>query len=308
MLRLSLDALSTLDAIARRGSFAAAASELHRVPSALTYTMGKLEDELGVTLFDRSGRKAVLTAAGRELLEEGRHLLTLAGELECRVQQVARGWEVELRIVVDVSLDAAGLWPLVRAFDAERSGTRLRITYEVLGGTWDALLSGRADLAIGAGGDPLVQAGLGVRRMPPLRFLFAVAPHHPLAKAAEPIATPELQKHRAVAVGDTSRSLAPRSAGLLLGQETLTVPDFHAKVAAQRAGLGVGYLPEAIARAEARAGRLVLKKVAEPKLEMFQYIAWHSTHRGKALAWFLERLDDKACARFTRGASLAGKG
>ncbi|MBK8063834.1 MAG: LysR family transcriptional regulator [Betaproteobacteria bacterium] len=300
MLKLSLDALSTLDAIARRGSFAAAAAELHRVPSALTYTMAKLEDDLGVKLFDRSGRKAVLTAAGRELLDEGRHLLSLAGELECRVQQVAKGWEVELRIVVDVSLAAEGLLPLIARFDREGSGTRIRITYEVLGGTWDALLSRRADLAVGAGGEPLVQAGVAVRRMEAVAFLFAVAPAHPLARAQEPIPPAELQRHRAVAVGDTSRHLPARSTGLLLGQDTLTVPDFNAKVAAQRAGLGVGYLPEPIAREEQRAGRLLIKRVAEPKLEMFQYLAWRTANKGRALAWFLERLDTKTCAALTR--------
>src|SRR5471032_1730181 len=97
-LKLSLDALAALDAIERKGSFAAAATELFRVPSALTYTIARLDEDLGIRIFDRTGRKASLTAAGRELLEEGRTLLSFAGELERRVQQVARGWEVELRI------------------------------------------------------------------------------------------------------------------------------------------------------------------------------------------------------------------
>ena len=74
-MRLSLDALLVLDAIDRKGSFAAAAVELHRVPSAITYTVQKLEEDLDVLLFDRRGHRAKLTAAGRELLDEGRHLL-----------------------------------------------------------------------------------------------------------------------------------------------------------------------------------------------------------------------------------------
>lgn len=60
-MRLSLEALETLDAIAEQGSFARAAESLHRVPSALTYTVKKLESDLGVTLFDRSGQRARLT-------------------------------------------------------------------------------------------------------------------------------------------------------------------------------------------------------------------------------------------------------
>ena len=299
-LKVSLDALAALDAIERKGSFAAAAAELHRVPSALTYTMAKLEDDLAVKLFDRSGRRAELTAAGRELLDEGRSLLEMAGEMECRVQQVARGWEVELRVAVDVTLRAEALLPLVAGFDREQSGTRVRLSYEVLGGTWDALQSGRVDLAIGAGGEPVTQAGFSLRRMHRVQFLFAVAPGHPLAEVAEPLPPAEIRRHRAVAVGDTSRSQPARSSGLLLGQDTLTVPDFAAKVAAQRAGLGVGYLPEAIARDEAKAGRLIIRKVAEPKLEAFQYLAWRTANKGKALAWFLARLDGSMCGGLLR--------
>jgi DNA-binding transcriptional LysR family regulator len=298
--RLSLEALGVLDAIERMGSFAAAAAEMHRVPSALTYTMAKLEDDLGVKLFDRTSRRASLTPAGRELLDEGRTLLSLAAELERRVQQVSRGWEVELRIALDITLEAEALLPMVAEFDAEESGTRVRLSYEVLGGTWDAVQSGRADLAIGAAGEPVSQAGFSLRRMNPLPFLFAVAPGHPLASLDEPLQPAEIQRHRAVAVADTARSHPARSSGVLLGQDTLTVPDFAAKVAAQRAGLGVGYLPEPIAREEHEAGRLMIKKVTEPKLESFQYLAWKTANKGKALAWFLARLSPGACNALVR--------
>jgi DNA-binding transcriptional LysR family regulator len=295
--RLSFDALTALDAIVRQGSFAAAAKELHRVPSALSYTIQKMEDDLGVRLFDRTARKAELTHAGRELLEEGRQLLALAGDLEFRVRQVAKGWELELRIAVDNLVSAESLLDLVRDFDRMKTGTRLRFSYEVLGGTWEALLSGRCDLAIGAGGEPPSLSGYSVREVNRVRFLFCVAPGHPLAKAPEPLKPAQLFAHRAIAVGDTSRQAAPRSTGLLQGQDTLVVPDLAAKVAAQRLGLGVGYLPEPIARDEAEAGRLVIKRVAEPKHEAVQYVAWRSANRGKALAWWVERLDEKTCSR-----------
>ncbi|MBI3067655.1 MAG: LysR family transcriptional regulator, partial [Betaproteobacteria bacterium] len=88
-MRISLDGLLVLDAIDRKGSFAAAADELHRVPSAITYTVQKLEQDLDVKLFDRSGHHAVLTPAGQELLKEGRHLIVAAADLEARVKRVA---------------------------------------------------------------------------------------------------------------------------------------------------------------------------------------------------------------------------
>src|SRR4029079_17877501 len=154
MMKLSLESLQVLDAIDRKGSFAAAANELHRVPSAITYSIRQLEDGLGVELFDRKGHRAVLTEAGRELLAEGRRLLQAAADLECRVQQVAKGWESELRIAVDTIVGIDKLYGLIEEFYAEKSGTRLRLSTQVLGGTWDAIASGRADLAVGAGGDP----------------------------------------------------------------------------------------------------------------------------------------------------------
>ena len=62
-LLITLDALQTLDAIERRHSFAAAAEELHRVPSAVSYTINKLEEDLGVALFDRKRRTTEYKAA-----------------------------------------------------------------------------------------------------------------------------------------------------------------------------------------------------------------------------------------------------
>ena len=109
MLRLSLDALLTVDTIARRGSFSAAAKELYRVPSTISYTVSKLEDDLGVQLFERFGPRVVLTPAGEELLKEGRYLLKAAQDLELRVRRVASGWETEFAIGMDSMLSPLGL-------------------------------------------------------------------------------------------------------------------------------------------------------------------------------------------------------
>ena len=79
---LSLDAIYVVDAIARHGSFAKAAAELNKVPSALSYTVNQLECELGVKLFERSKSQTRLTPAGHDLLGEGRRLLQLAAAAE----------------------------------------------------------------------------------------------------------------------------------------------------------------------------------------------------------------------------------
>ena len=135
-MRLSLDSIQVIDSIDRNGSFAAAATELHRVPSAITYSVQQMEQDLDVLLFDRSGHRARLTDAGLELLKEGRHLLRAAADLECRVQQVAKGWESELRLAVDTIIDPEKLYPLLDEFYRQNTGTRLRLSTEVMAGNW----------------------------------------------------------------------------------------------------------------------------------------------------------------------------
>ncbi|HEX8011806.1 MAG TPA: LysR family transcriptional regulator [Casimicrobiaceae bacterium] len=295
-MRLSLDALSVLDAIDRKGSFAAAADELNRVPSAITYQVQKLEQDLDVLLFDRRGHRAKLTPAGRELLTQGRSLLRAAGELEHRIKRIATGWEAELRLAVDTIIPFHALYPLLDRFYRDcaqgAAHTRLRLANEVLGGTWDALLDERADLAIGAPGDPPSGSRLRVRRLGELEVVFAVAPKHPLAKAAEPIADATLREHRIVVIADSSRVGPPRTIGLFDGQDTLTVSDMPAKLAAQVAGLGCGWLPRFLAAPLAASGALVIKRLSAPRPPMPMHFAWRAERPGRALAWWLKALDD----------------
>src|SRR5512140_2355438 len=209
-MRLTLNALTVLDAIDRKGSFAAAAAELHRVPSAITYTVRKLEDDLDVVLFEREGRRASMTPAARELLDTGRALLRAAGEAEMRVKRVATGWENELRIAVDSMVPLTAMWPLIAEFyadcrDRQHAHTRLRVATEVLGGAWDALVDARADLVIGAPGDPPSGSGCRLRVLAEAVTVFAVAPTHPLARAPEPLSRALIQQYRVVVAADSSR-------------------------------------------------------------------------------------------------------
>ena len=295
-MRLTLDALQVLDAVDRKGSFAGAADELHRVPSAITYSVQQLESGLGVAVFDRRGHRAVLTEAGRELLNEGRHLLRAAADLECRVQQVAKGWEVELRIAVDTVIGLEKLYGIVAEFYAQESGTRLRFSHEVLAGTWDALASGRAELAIGASGDPPPGGGYATRRLGRAELVFVAAPFHPICQEPQPLADATIQRHRAVSIADSSRHLPPRTVGLLTGQDVLTVPSVDAKAAAHIAGLGVGFLPRWIAEREAHAGTLRILEVAGSRPGGEMLFAWRTSHEGRALKWFVKRLEDPLVA------------
>jgi DNA-binding transcriptional LysR family regulator len=293
---LSLESLEVLDAIERKGSFAAAAHELGKVPSALTYVVRKLEDDLDVLLFDRRRHRAELTPAGRALLDEGRHLLQAADDLARRVKRLATGWEATLTIVVDDLVHFRALMPVIQDFYAENTATRLRFSREVLAGTWDALLSGRADLLIGPA-QVMQMQGLQTRTLGKIPFVFAVAAHHPLARLEEPLPAAAITRHRIVAVGDTSRNLPARTIGVMAGQDTLVVPSMADKVQAQIRGLGCGWLPVPLAQPYLDSGVLIAKTTTEDDRAGTFQVAWRTNMRGKALQWWVDKLEDPRLAQ-----------
>jgi DNA-binding transcriptional LysR family regulator len=312
---LTPEALAMMDTIARTGSFAAAARELGKVPSALTYNVRQLEDALDVLLFDRSSRQAQLTAAGEELLNEGRRLLVEMDAVANRVRRVATGWETELTIAVDGVLSQLTMFELCEAFYALNPqgvagqssggpGTRLRLRSEVLAGTWEALLSGQADLAIGVGvsGQATAPAGIESAVLGELNFVFVVAPHHPLASATAAITDAELLRQRAVAVADTAHRMSPITVNLLPGQDVLTVHSTEAKIEAIVRCMGCGFVPEPMARCHIDAGRLVVKTVARARHQLPLGYAWRCPTGAKgqraplglALQWWLGQLESPA--------------
>ncbi|ABM95843.1 MULTISPECIES: LysR substrate-binding domain-containing protein [Methylibium] len=308
---LTPEALTMVDLIARTGSFAAAARELGKVPSALTYSVRQLEDALDVLLFDRSSRQAKLTAAGEELLHEGRRLLLEIDAVANRVKRVATGWETQLTVAVDNILAPTAVFELVEAFYTLRVATRhapdsppptrLRLRSEVLSGTWEVLATGRADLAIGLAGDPS-QGSSGIRCEPlgSLDMRFAVAPHHALAALPEPLSAETIAAHRVVAIADSAHSFAPMTLGVQPGQDVLTVPSLAAKLEALLRGLGCGSMPEPLLRRHAEAGRLVIKQTTLPTRNLGLHYAWHAPGNsapGLALQWWLSQLRSGATQR-----------
>jgi molybdate transport repressor ModE-like protein len=293
---LTPDALAMLQKIAEAGSFAAAARDMGMVPSALTYRVRQIEDALDVLLYDRSSRQAKLTAAGAELLREGARLLEEIDAVANRVKRVATGWEPQLTIAVDTVISKPVMMELCENFFSQSPPTRIRLREETLSGTLEALTTGQADLAIGVGPDSARTAGVHSKPMGNISFVYAVAPHHPLAAAPEPLSDDLIQKHRAVAVADSIQRGAGQTFGLLSGQDVFTVPTMHAKLDAQLRGLGGGNVPRCMANAYIETGRLVVKKTERPQRTVPLHYAWRqskSIHQGRALQWWLTQLESE---------------
>ena len=157
---ISLDALEVLDMIARKGSFAAAAEDLHRVPSALSYAMQKLEQDLDVLIFRKEGRRSVLTDAGKLLLEQGRELLQASERLAIATKTTHNGWEPVFNIGIDSLLNFDFIYPLIEKFYALHPSVEINLFEEVLGGSLEAISSRRTDLVIGVGDDLMPAQGI----------------------------------------------------------------------------------------------------------------------------------------------------
>ena len=255
--KISLDQWSALVAVVEAGGYAQASARLHRTQSTVTYTIKKLEDLLGVKVFELQGRKAVLTATGQVLYRRGKALLEEAGRVEHAASALARGWEPEIRLAVDIIFPTWLLLDCLAAFGQERPDTRIELIESVLGGTEEALTEGRVDLAIGGNvpggflGDALMQ----------VRFVCAAAPTHPLHQLGRTLTLDDLRQHRHLVVRD-SGALRSRSGGWL-NEKRWTLTHKATSIRAARMGLGYAWYPEENIREELADGTLVPLPLAE---------------------------------------------
>lgn len=303
---LSGEELALLEAIRETGSLSRAAARLGKAPSTISYAARQLESRFDALLFDRRRYRLQLTPAGQLLANESSRLLLDVARVTQRVKQIAGGWEDRLSIVTDEILEFETLLPVIRDFDALKSGVALRVTHEVLGGTWEALRDGRADLVVGATNEPPVIPKLRWHELGVMEWVFAVSSRHPLATAKEPVEREALTAHRWVVVADSSRHSEAQSYGVLDGQARLAVPSMRAKIQAQREGLGVGWLPRDRVKSLLAQGELVERQMADPREPNTLYVAWRGDREGRALTWWVSQLQQARLAeRLVRGVDEA---
>lgn len=284
---LSIEALLVLDAIEHRGSYAAAAEQLNKVPSALSYIVQKLEDQLGVTLFVRQGRRAVLTPAGKHLLVEGRKVLSVINTLSEQTQTIANGWEPKIRIACDSIIDINPVFTAIQVFLSEHQNIEIDVQEEVMNGTWEALIEDRVDLVIGAPAPVPSQKGIRAVKSGELNSVLVVSASHvhaaEISRAKEPIQASELSQYRSVIVHDTAKHDIPWSANLLEGSQHFYVSSITQKIAAILAGVGIGHLPKSMVKSYIDSGELLEVEVADKPAAQDLFMAWKITNKGKGL-------------------------
>jgi DNA-binding transcriptional LysR family regulator len=248
--KISLDQWRALVSVVESGGYAQAAAAIHRSQSTVTYAVQKLERLSGARAFELRGRKAVLTASGEVLYRRGKALVEQAVQLERAAAKLAAGWEPEIRIAAEIIFPTWLLLECFARFAEEHPETRIELYESVLGGTDEALLEGRVDLAIGPTlpqgylGDPLVQ----------LRFVCAAHPDHALHRLGRPLTQDDLRAHRHLVIRDSGSERTRNPAWI--NERRWTFSHKATAIRAARMGLGYAWFAEETIREELDAGEL----------------------------------------------------
>ncbi|WP_434763100.1 LysR family transcriptional regulator [Vibrio fortis] len=284
---ITLEALHILDAISRRGSFAAAANELDRAPSSLSYQIQKLEQDLDIMIFDRSGHRANFTEAGQLILEQGRLILGATERLVNEASILANGWELDLTIAFDGILPVANFFSLIDEL-GKISKTRVKLQEEILAGCWESLIDDRADLLVCPKMET-IPSDMKSEVIGKLEMMWVAASDHYVHKRAGEFDQKARESYRVIAIADTARDKPAISVNILERQPRMTVTNFAAKVEAITAGLGIGTLPTVVAQPLIDSG--LIRQIADTEKQSVDIvIAWRRNKMGDAKSWCIQHL------------------
>ncbi len=289
---ISLDQLRIFIASVDEGSFSAAARRLGRAQSVVSEMVAALEGQMGVPLFDRSGRYPKLTAAGTVLLSDARSVVSGVDLMKARAKGMSEGVEPEFSAVIDVFFPIKAMTATAMEFRERFPRTPLRLYVEALGGVFQPILDGRASLGV-AGPVPALPAGMTRERLAEVRFAMVAAHDHPLASISGVIPSEALSKHVQLVLTDRSHLSEGQEVGVM-SHSTWRLADLFAKQAFIQSGLGWGGMPLHVVKEDIDSGRLVALQIegipSDGIMLPMDAVYPASSPPGPAGRWFLERL------------------
>jgi DNA-binding transcriptional LysR family regulator len=285
----SIDQLLVLLAVEEEGSFTAAARRLGRATSAVSYAIDTLEQQLGLSLFDRgTTRKPKLTREGEAVVSEARAVAFSVETLRARVRGFLDHLEPEVSLVVDSLLPRDRLTRLLRDFNRQFPTVPVRLLVETLGGVERALRDGHARIGVGS---QLHMTMTGFRRtdIAAVRLIPVAAATHPLARATD--AAPREASDFIQLILSERPAADGRDFGVV-SLNSWRIGDLAVKHALLLAGLGWGGMPEPAVRDDIAAGRLVQLNLRNWRGGEYNLQAVHKvdTPPGPAGRWLIERL------------------
>ncbi len=293
---MSLDQLRTFIAAADEGSFSAAGRKLHRAQSVVSQTLANLEMQLGVRLFDRSGRYPRLTGQGQALLNDARSIADGMDGFKARAKTLREGLEPELSLSIDAMYPMCVLTDAVGAFRDAFPYTPLRLYVEVLGAVIEPVLKGTCHIGV-VGTLPLVPDSMRREPLLEVAMVTVVAPVHPLALYKGVIPKSELQKHVQLVLTDRSKLSEGQSYGVY-SQNAWKLADMGAKHAFLRAGFGFGHMPLFMVEDDIASDRLRIIRIELPAgtslLMPMQAVYRKDAPPGPAGRWLIQNLKQHA--------------
>jgi DNA-binding transcriptional LysR family regulator len=238
---VTLDQLRTFIAAAEEGSFSAAGRKLRRAQSVVSQTLANLEAQLGVSLFERSGRYPRLTEEGESLLRDARAVADQMDGFKARARSMREGLEPELSVAMDVMYPMSAITHAVGRCRELFPNTPLRLYVEALGGVVQPVLDGSCRIGV-IGSLPTVPDELAAEHLMHVPFATVAAPQHPLARSRQALSKAQLSKQVQLVLTDRTALSAGRSFGVV-SPLTWRLADLGAKHEFLRAGFGWGHMP-----------------------------------------------------------------
>lgn len=285
----SQSSLELVDTVARLESFTAAAEILHKVPSAVSYSIRQIEQELDVVLFRRLPRKVELTLAGELFLKQARVMLRQMEETKAQTRRAAQGWQKTLKLTLDNVVKLEHLKPLIERFYLTFPHAELQINMEVFNGSWEAISQGRADIVIGATSAIPVGGDFEVKDMGVLDWAFVMSPAHPCVRQQN-LDESFVSQFPAICLDDTSSILPKRHTVHYPKQRRLLLPNWYSAIECLKHGVGVGYMPRHIAQPLITEGLLVEKVLPEEKPRSQCCLVWRKDDSHKMIEWMVNYL------------------
>lgn len=286
----SSDEIQVLKIIAKTGSFRKTASVLHRVPSAVSYTVKKMEEELGIPLFDRSSKHIKLTEAALYIINQGDWILHSINELKRNAIQLSTGIDRTFTIALNYIVNPKPIPQLLQLLNTQFPSTEFAVRTEVYNGAWDALYEGRADFVIGAPQSAPWTDGVSSAYIGDISWRFVVSANHTLAQQDKLLSADELRPFPSIVVHDSSVALRPKKTWALNGQKIIYAADLNMVLSLIQAGVGIGFLPDNFVSEAIANGSVVSKNIVEHKQPVAVYYAWHSQRNSAILDFLLNTL------------------
>jgi DNA-binding transcriptional LysR family regulator len=258
---LTLDQIEVFLAVTAKGSFSGAARETRRSASAVTYIIKKMEEQLGVELFDRASYRASLTEAGRSLLPRARRVSEEMHALRLTARGIAAGVEADLTVAIDSMFPMEELSETFAGFQSAFPTVQLRLFVKTFGPARRMVTDGEAIFGLSSDFSPDDPAFVvsTIRQVDPI---MVASPKHPLAHYDGMIESEFMGDHVQLVVTDRVQSRPARDWSVYSGA-TWRIGDVHTKLALLRAGLGFGSMPRHMVEADVRAGTLVVLNIAK---------------------------------------------